>query len=170
MINSGDDADPVITVSIDADSSTAPFDQVRSQLATMISDGRLEAGARLPTVRRLAEDLGLAVNTVARAYRELETDGVITTQGRRGTFVTARATDTEDVTTAAAQYVASARQSGLTLSERSAPSKTPGDLDTRLLILAKGPWSMSLRVTKARATGRGDRPVRRRGRRLHPAG
>jgi DNA-binding transcriptional regulator YhcF (GntR family) len=116
MINSGDGADPVITISVDADSPTAPFDQVRSQLAAMISDGRLEAGARLPTVRRLAEDLGLAANTVARAYRELESDGVITTRGRHGTFVTGRAA-ADDVTTAAARYVATARQSGLTLSE-----------------------------------------------------
>lgn len=121
MINSADGPaagpDPVITISVDADSATAPFDQVRSQLAAMISDGRLEAGARLPTVRRLAEDLGLAANTVARAYRELEADGVITTHGRRGTFVTGRATDTDDVTAAAGEFVATARRSGLTLSE-----------------------------------------------------
>ena len=121
MINSADGPtagpDPVITISVNADSATAPFDQVRSQLAAMISDGRLEAGARLPTVRRLAEDLGLAANTVARAYRELEADGVITTHGRLGTFVTGRAADTDDVTAAAAAFVAAARRSGLTLSE-----------------------------------------------------
>jgi DNA-binding transcriptional regulator YhcF (GntR family) len=46
-------------------------------------------GTRLPTVRRLAADLGLAANTVARAYRELEEAGLIETRGRAGTFVSA---------------------------------------------------------------------------------
>ena len=41
----------------------------------------------MPTVRALAEQVGLAVNTVARVYRELEADGVVVTEGRRGTFV-----------------------------------------------------------------------------------
>ena len=45
------------------------------------------AGSRLPTVRRLADDLGIAPNTVARCYRELETAGVIETRGRGGTIV-----------------------------------------------------------------------------------
>jgi DNA-binding transcriptional regulator YhcF (GntR family) len=74
-------------LAIDADSSIAPFEQVRTQIAAGIAAGQLEAGAKLPTVRRLAGDLGLAANTVARAYRELEADGVITTHGRAGTFV-----------------------------------------------------------------------------------
>jgi DNA-binding transcriptional regulator YhcF (GntR family) len=42
---------------------------------------------RLPTVRKLAADLGLAVNTVARSYRELELAGLLETRGRNGTFV-----------------------------------------------------------------------------------
>lgn len=49
--------------------------------------GTLAAGERLPTVRALAETLGLASNTVARAYRELESDGFIETRGRNGSFV-----------------------------------------------------------------------------------
>jgi DNA-binding transcriptional regulator YhcF (GntR family) len=52
-----------------------------------VLDGSLAAGTKLPTVRRLAEDLGLAPNTVARAYRELESDGFIETRGRNGTLV-----------------------------------------------------------------------------------
>jgi DNA-binding transcriptional regulator YhcF (GntR family) len=49
-------------------------------------------GSRLtrPTIRQLADDLDLAANTVARAYRELEADGVIESRGRQGTFVRAR--------------------------------------------------------------------------------
>ena len=64
-----------------------PFEQLRAQLLDAISEGELAPGARLPTVRRLAEDLGIAAGTVARAYRELETSGVIETRGRNGTFV-----------------------------------------------------------------------------------
>jgi DNA-binding transcriptional regulator YhcF (GntR family) len=48
---------------------------------------RIPAGQRLPTVRKLAADLGLAPNTVARAYRELEADGFVETRGRNGTVV-----------------------------------------------------------------------------------
>ena len=53
----------------------------------MVAVGRLEPRRRLPTVRQLAHQLGLAPGTVARAYRELEHDGTIITRGRAGTFV-----------------------------------------------------------------------------------
>jgi DNA-binding transcriptional regulator YhcF (GntR family) len=76
-------------ISIDHGSGMPPYEQVRRQLAQRIADHTLVVGARLPTVRRLAADLGLAVNTVARAYRELEEAGLIVTRGRAGTFVAA---------------------------------------------------------------------------------
>jgi DNA-binding transcriptional regulator YhcF (GntR family) len=72
---------------LDPMSSVPPYEQVRSQIADAIEVGRLGPAARLPTVRRLAGDLGLAVNTVARAYRELEQAGLVETRGRQGTFV-----------------------------------------------------------------------------------
>jgi DNA-binding transcriptional regulator YhcF (GntR family) len=72
---------------LDPESSTPPYEQVRSQIAAAIESGRLRSAAQLPTVRRLAGDLGLAVNTVARAYRELELAGLVETRGRNGTFV-----------------------------------------------------------------------------------
>ncbi|HEV3380046.1 MAG TPA: GntR family transcriptional regulator [Trebonia sp.] len=72
---------------LDPKSSMPPYDQVRSQLAAAIESGRMLPATRLPTVRRLAGDLGLAVNTVARAYRELELAGLVETRGRQGTFV-----------------------------------------------------------------------------------
>jgi DNA-binding transcriptional regulator YhcF (GntR family) len=75
-------------IELDATSSTPPFEQIRAQVAAQVADGTLQPGDRLPTVRRLAEDLDLAVNTVARAYRELEQSGVIETRGRSGSFVT----------------------------------------------------------------------------------
>ncbi len=75
-------------ITIDASSATPPFEQLRVQLVAQIASGELAGGARLPTVRKLAEDLGLAPNTVARTYRELEADGFIATRGRNGSFVT----------------------------------------------------------------------------------
>jgi DNA-binding transcriptional regulator YhcF (GntR family) len=72
---------------IDAHSPTPPFEQLRSQVLAGIADGSLPAGTRLPTVRALAARLGLAVNTVARSFRELEAAGAIETRGRNGTFI-----------------------------------------------------------------------------------
>lgn len=72
---------------IDAASPTPPYEQLRVQIADAVASGELAPGAKLPTVRRLAEDLGIAPNTVARSYRELERDQVIETRGRLGSFV-----------------------------------------------------------------------------------
>ena len=68
-------------------SGVPPYEQIRSQIQRLVESGELLRGARLPTVRRLAADLGIAPNTVARAYRELETDGVVETRGRAGTVI-----------------------------------------------------------------------------------
>jgi DNA-binding transcriptional regulator YhcF (GntR family) len=82
-------------VTIDLAAADPPFEQVRAQVARRIADGELREGDRLPTVRALAAELGLAVNTVARAYKELEADGLVTTGRRAGTVVApgAQATD-----------------------------------------------------------------------------
>jgi DNA-binding transcriptional regulator YhcF (GntR family) len=106
-------------ISIDHDSQVPPFEQLRSQVAALVARGDLAPGTRLGTVRRTAADLGLAVNTVARAYRELEADGVVVTRGRQGTFVRSAVVDgTSDsadaARKAAADYVRLARQVGLT--------------------------------------------------------
>ena len=108
-------------LTIDPESATAPFEQVRTQIAAAVAEGRLDAGTKLPTVRQLAADLGLAAATVARAYRELEADSVISTHGRRGTFVrsevvdepTAHSSAADAARTAAADYVHSVRRLGL---------------------------------------------------------
>ena len=65
---------------IDSASPVPPFEQLRAQLARQIQDRTLAVGTRLPTIRRLAADLGLAVNTVGRAYRALEEAGLIETR------------------------------------------------------------------------------------------
>jgi DNA-binding transcriptional regulator YhcF (GntR family) len=114
----------VTVLRLDPLSDIAPYEQVRRQVAALVAGGDLVAGEKLPTVRQLARDLGLAVNTVARAYRELESDGVISTHGRRGTFVKSGLLDGRasgahhrDTENAAAALARTARASGLTLAE-----------------------------------------------------
>ena len=72
---------------VDTSSPVPPFEQLRLQLIAQIERRELPPGTQLPTVRRLAADLGLAPNTVARTYRELEQAGLVRTAGRRGTVV-----------------------------------------------------------------------------------
>jgi DNA-binding transcriptional regulator YhcF (GntR family) len=77
----------LLTLAIDAEADDPPYEQLRAQIAAQARAGTLPVGHRLPTVRGLARELGLAANTVAKAYRALEEDGVILTRGRNGTFV-----------------------------------------------------------------------------------
>lgn len=77
-------------VTVDPDSPTPPYEQIRAQIAAMIEAGTLAAGTQLPTIRQLAADLGLAANTVARAYRELEAGGWVVSRVRHGTSVAPR--------------------------------------------------------------------------------
>ena len=99
---------------LDVAASRPLFAQLRTQVIAGVRDGRLPPGTRLPTVRELAGQLGLAVNTVARAYRELETAGIVETRGRFGTFV-ARADPADAAMAAAANaYAETARTLGLT--------------------------------------------------------
>ena len=75
------------TVTVDVLDPTPPYEQLRRQLADLISSGVLSAGDRLPPVRQLAADLGLAVGTVARTYRELEQAGYVRSRRGGGTRV-----------------------------------------------------------------------------------
>ncbi|MCY4162775.1 MAG: GntR family transcriptional regulator [bacterium] len=72
---------------IDKTTKVPPFEQLRAQLRLMVSSGQLKPRERLPPIRLLAEELGLASGTVARAYRELEWEGIFEGRGRAGTFV-----------------------------------------------------------------------------------
>ena len=74
-------------ISLDHRSGVPFYRQIIDQIMILISVGRLPAGARLPTVRRLAIELQVNPNTVARAYRELEIRQIVTTQRGTGTFV-----------------------------------------------------------------------------------
>ncbi|AXG15142.1 GntR family transcriptional regulator [Intrasporangium calvum] len=103
-----------LSITIDPASAEPPFEQVRAQLAALIRSGRLLPGDRLPTVRALAAHLGLAANTVARTYKELEAAGLVETRGRAGTVV-ASGEHTADVALAAfaARYAVAAREAGV---------------------------------------------------------
>ncbi|MFC5677606.1 GntR family transcriptional regulator [Aeromicrobium endophyticum] len=102
---------------IDALSGEPPFEQVRRQVAEGAASGAFPAGHKLPTVRALAEALDLATNTVAKAYRALEIDGVIETRGRAGTFVASRTTPDGTTDAAAQAFVLAARRQGLSKDE-----------------------------------------------------
>ncbi|MBT2585795.1 GntR family transcriptional regulator [Arthrobacter sp. ISL-95] len=74
-------------ITVDLADPVPPFEQIRRQLSSLIAVGALEPGSRLPTVRSLAADLGIAAGTVARAYKELEQQGLIESRRRNGTVV-----------------------------------------------------------------------------------
>lgn len=120
---------------IDQTSVIPPFEQLRQQLTTMIAGGALPAGHRLPSVRQLASDLGLANGTVARTYRELESEGLVTTNGRHGTQVNATtkvpsAERRERLRDAAQLFARTAQQLGATPAETIAAVRAAGLLHT----------------------------------------
>ena len=99
---------------IDPDDAAPPFEQVRRQLTLLIESGRLVTDERLPPVRGLAADLDLAVNTVARAYRQLEAAGLVTTRRGAGTRVAPRASaDSSLLEEAAREYLTRAEALGV---------------------------------------------------------
>ncbi len=100
-------------VRVDSGGGRPLFDQLRTQIIGGVRDGRLAPGTRLPTVRELAHQLDMAVNTVARAYRELEAAGLLETRGRFGTFVARVDPADAAMATAAHTFVAAARALGV---------------------------------------------------------
>jgi GntR family transcriptional regulator len=95
------------TLVVTAEDPTPPYEQLRRQLAELILSGVLAPGDRLPPLRQLAGDLGLAVGTVGRAYRELETAGLVRSRRGGGTRVTgdARPSTAEQLRHHATAYV-----------------------------------------------------------------
>ena len=74
-------------LTVDPRSGVPIYLQVIEQIKRSVAIGILGAGEQLPTVKQLAVDLTINPNTVAKAYRELERDGVIDTSPGRGSFV-----------------------------------------------------------------------------------
>ncbi|MEW2555184.1 GntR family transcriptional regulator [Streptomyces zhihengii] len=109
--------DDSISINVNHASPVPPYEQLRAQLADLISVGRLGQGARLPSVRQLASDLGLANNTVVRAYRELEVAGLVRSRRGSGTQVIAPPTASDGrakLTEHAAAFAAAVRQLDVT--------------------------------------------------------
>lgn len=101
-------------VEIDLRSPVPPFEQIRARIADLVAAGELPAGTRLPSVRALAGDLGIAPNTVVRAYRELEAAGIVRTARGKGTVVADAPPAPDDAAVGAAveRAVALARAAG----------------------------------------------------------
>lgn len=78
-------------IRVDATSFVPIYEQIKQEFVRLAATGRLKAGEPLPSIRDLAAEIIVNPNTVARAYRELEQDGVIATQRGRGSFVADRA-------------------------------------------------------------------------------
>ncbi|MBV1855042.1 GntR family transcriptional regulator [Catellatospora tritici] len=106
-------------IAVDPGLHVPPYEQIRQQLADLITGGVLATGHRLPPIRQLAADLGLAAGTVARAYQELEAASLVHTRRAAGTVVAALSPQpTEERSDVLArQYVQAARRLGLTVDE-----------------------------------------------------
>jgi GntR family transcriptional regulator len=103
-----------LQLEVDLGAGVPPYEQIRAQVLAHVAAGRLRAGDRLPTIRALAGDLGVAAGTVARAYRELEASGVVVTRRRTGTVVAAGRPAPDDVVARwARDLVRTARAAGL---------------------------------------------------------
>jgi DNA-binding transcriptional regulator YhcF (GntR family) len=91
---------------LDESSPVAKNVQLHTQIQDAVKDGTLAAGTKLPTVRALAEQLGVAPYTIARVYRQLEDLGVLETHGRNGTIVSTFGDDSQQQAQLAARAFA----------------------------------------------------------------
>jgi len=108
---------------INTEDSVPIFTQLIEQIKGAVQSGQLVPGVALPSIRQLANDLELNHNTVAKAYRLLERDGIIEAKGYRGTFIHKNAIDNCNVdlkkwaSDKLSQTIAVLRESGVTDSE-----------------------------------------------------
>jgi GntR family transcriptional regulator len=115
-------ADPTV-FRLDNSSGVPFYRQIIDQVLLAVADGRLAPGTQLPTVRQLAVDLSVNLNTVAKAYREMEIRGIVETQQGTGTFVATRRADRRSAERRKAleglvdRFVALAVSSGFSLEE-----------------------------------------------------
>lgn len=111
---------------VDPKAALPVYEQIRQQVTRMAVVGTLATGTRLPTIRQLASDLGIAKGTVAKAYTLLENASVVESRGHKGTFVldlsdaADSVTDLDALDDAAEAFVVAARQHGLTEAQASA--------------------------------------------------
>lgn len=74
-------------IQLDFRSRQAIYEQIAVQVRQAVASGELKAGDKLPTLRQVAEELGINFNTVARSYRLLDQEGLVSMQKGRGTYV-----------------------------------------------------------------------------------
>ena len=99
---------------VDHDSSVTLYEQLRTQIIEQVASGELIVGTKLPPVRQLATELGVAPYTAARVYRLLEQDGFLETRGRNGTVVKAKVGTAEEILQVAAnEYASRASELGI---------------------------------------------------------
>ena len=85
----------MVSITVDRDHDDPVYEQVADQVRQLIASGDLTPGTAMPSVRQLAGDLGVSLNTVARAYRRLETEGFLAIRDRAGVTVAAPAEQVE---------------------------------------------------------------------------
>jgi len=110
------------TLTIDRGQERPVYAQVADQLRRLVASGALGEGTALPPVRQLAGDLGVSLNTIARAYRRLESEGFLAIRERAGVVVAAPSAEIEDAARAALldevrAILARLRQAGMTTDE-----------------------------------------------------
>jgi GntR family transcriptional regulator len=120
-----------VIVSINTSSAVPVYEQIRSQVAAMAESNALPAGTRLPSVRQLAKDLGIAPGTVAKAYQALDESGLTSAHRRHGTVISDRATVSR--TDRVAQLRAAATAYAETARLLNVPSETAASLVVRAL-------------------------------------
>lgn len=111
----------VMTIVVDRSSEEPAYEQIAGQLRELIAAGKLTAGSSLPAVRSLASDLGVNLNTVARAYWLLEEEGFVGIRDRSGAEVIAPAqrppVEREKLRRSLRRVLAQMRQAGISLEE-----------------------------------------------------
>jgi len=117
------EVDTTLRFSLDLKSGVPYYKQVILQIEKAIVDGRLQNGDQLPTVRKLAAELKINPNTVARAYNELEIRGIVNTQQGTGTFISDKKIELTEVekerilSELTHPYISNARAYGFTLED-----------------------------------------------------
>lgn len=106
-----------MVLSLDPDSPEPPFRQLKTQIVDAIRSGTLTPGTRMPAIRTMATEVGIAARTAAKVYSELEEAGVLEGRGRAGTFVTAPDETSALLNSAAEEFASRASGSGFTLDE-----------------------------------------------------
>jgi GntR family transcriptional regulator len=108
---------------LDVKSGVPVYRQLIDQVMAALASGLLAEGDQLPTVRQAAVDLAINLNTVVRAYRELEIRGVLATQQGIGTFITGKKIKISEIerqrrlSQMAGEFLSRAATEGFTLGE-----------------------------------------------------